>query len=98
MLRYKVQLLPSAFADIESAMTWYEQHGSTLPDRFFQQVSSSIERLKITPFAHSIRYKDVRIANLGVFPYAVHYFLKEKNVIIIAIHHTALSPRKWQER
>lgn len=98
MKRYKVRILPSAYRDLREARSWYRQHNSELPKRLALQVKLSIERIRQTPFAYTIRYQEVRIANVNVFPYAIHYFLQEDTVIIIAIHHTALNPEKWKDR
>jgi hypothetical protein len=77
---------------------WYRQHSLLLPKRLSPQVNISVERIGLTPFAHAIRYHEVRIANLNIFPYAIHYFLEENTVIITAIHHAAISPDKWLKR
>jgi hypothetical protein len=39
-----------------------------------------------------------RIAHVAIFPYAIHYFIKNNTIIIIAIHHTAINPDKWLKR
>ncbi len=96
MKRYKVRILPSAYNDLTHARDWYRQHNPILPKRLSEQVNLSVERIRENPFAHTIRYKEVRIANLNIFPYAIHYLLDESTVTIIAIHHTAISPEKWR--
>lgn len=98
MKRYKIRLLPSAYNDLRQARDWYKQHNSILPKRLSQQVNLSVARISENPFAHAIRYKEVRIANINIFPYAVHYLIDDNMVVIIAIHHTAISPEKWIER
>jgi plasmid stabilization system protein ParE len=98
MKRYKVRILPSAYNDLKSARSWYRQHSPLLPKRLSQLVNRSIERIRQTPFAHAVRYQEVRIANINIFPYAIHYFLEENTIIIIAIHHTAISPDEWMKR
>jgi len=98
MKHYKIRLLPSAYNDLKQARSWYRQHNPVLPKRLSQQINISIERIGENPFAHAIRYKEVRIANINIFPYAVHYLIDEHIVIIVAIHHTAISPEKWNER
>lgn len=98
MKRYKVRILPSAYNDLRQARSWYRQHNSDLPKRFSQQVTITVSRIKETPLAYAVRYKDVHIANVNIFPYAVHYIIFGETILIIAIHHTALSPAKWYER
>jgi plasmid stabilization system protein ParE len=100
MRRYKIRLLPSANDDLKNARNWYKQHNALLPGKFKQQVQDGIERIKVNPYAFAVRYKNVHIAKLNIFPYAIHYLVNEEaeTVIVLAIHHTALSPEKWQNR
>ena len=97
MRRYKVSILPSAYEDLQTARMWYRQRNPELPKRLTQQVRLSISRISDAPFAYAIRYNDVRIANVNIFPYAVHYLVKEDSIIVLAIHHTAISPERWNE-
>jgi hypothetical protein len=100
MKRYNVSILPSAYNDLKQTRDWYRQHNHDLPKQLTQQVNLSIECIRTAPFAYAIRYKDIHIANINVFPYAIHYFIIENTstVIVIAIHHTAISPDKWKHR
>lgn len=100
MKEYKIRLLPSAYEDIKQARQWYSQHSARLPKQFTQQLRSSIEKIQTAPFAYAVRYKDVHIANLKTFPYAVHFIVDVQNgiVVILAIHHTAISPAVWRKR
>lgn len=54
-----------------------------------------MEHLRSLPTTHAIRYADVRIANVAVFPYAVHYIIENDRVIVLAVHHIAINPAKW---
>jgi hypothetical protein len=65
-----------------------------LPKKLTKEVKKTIGHLRETPFACAIRYKNIRIANLNIFPYPIHYFLREETVVVIAIHHTAINPEK----
>ena len=100
MKRYKVRLIPSAQDDIILARTWYRQYNPVLPKHFAKEVNAVIELVRQSPFAHAIRYNTVRIANLKVFPYAVHYIVDENidTIIVLAVHHSSLSPEKWLGR
>ncbi len=95
---YSIRILPSAYKDLRQARDWYRQHNAELPKRFTHQVRSSLDHVKIAPFAHTIRYKDVRIANMSIFPYAIHYIIRGYVIVVIAIHHIAISPEKWETR
>ena len=68
MQRYKVRILPSAQNDLVQARKWYRQHNPGLPKRFIQQLNLSVERIQKAPFVYAIRYAEVRIANINIFP------------------------------
>lgn len=57
-----------------------------------------MQKIQSLPAAYAVRYKDVRIANLAVFPYAVHFIIDADTIIVLAVHHTAINPQKWIER
>lgn len=90
--------MPSAYADIQDGVTWYKQHNSELPKRFAEQIKLSVEKIRQTPFGYAIRYREIRIANIAIFPYAIHYFLQENSITIIAVHHASMSPKRWLSR
>ena len=73
MKKYRVRLLPSAYADLTNARSWYRQHGASLPKHFTNQLSLTIDHIKVSPYAYAVRYKNVHIAHLNIFPYAVHF-------------------------
>ncbi len=100
MKRYKVQLLPSAYKDLREARSWYRQKNPNLPRQLNLHLKSAIEGINIAPYANAIRYRDVRICNLKVFPYAIHFCINENinTVLIIAIHHTAMNPEIWEKK
>lgn len=98
MKNYKLKILPSAKKDWQEARIWYKQQNSNLPTRFNEQIKATAIQICKLPFSHAVRYKNVRIANTRIFPYAVHYLVEEETIIIIAIHHTAINPAKWKAR
>ncbi len=100
MKKYKVLLLPAAITDLNEARSWYKVRNRQLPLRLKEQVVDTIKKLQTTPTAHAIRYKNVRIANVNIFPYAIHYIIEDENslIVVLAIHHTAINPDKWSGR
>ena len=98
MGRYNIIILPSAHKDMREARAWYRQHTEELPMRLTQQIKLSIAKIRATPFAYAIRYKEVHIANISVFPYAIHYLISGDSIVVIGFFHTAMDPRKWNDR
>jgi hypothetical protein len=98
MRRYKVSIIPAAFQDMQQARRWYHSKSHQLPSRFTNDVKQVLERIRSAPGVHAVRYKEVRIANLPVFPYAIHYIIEADTVVVLAVHHTAINPNRWDER
>ena len=98
MNRYKIHLIPEAYNDLKEARKWYRSQNATLPKRLNSQIKITMEYLRSMPTAHTIRYNDVRIANIAIFPYAVHYIIENDTIIVLAVHHVAINPEKWTRR
>ena len=98
MNRYKLHLIPEAYNDLKGARDWYRKQIPALPKRLNLQVKIIMEHLRSLPTVQAIRYNNVRIANIGVFPYAIHYVIVNDSIIVLAIHHTAINPQKWKGR
>jgi hypothetical protein len=95
---YNITILPSAHQDMREARAWYRQHTEDLPKRLMQQIRLGIAKIRATPFAYAIRYQEVHIANINIFPYAIHYLIVEDTVVVIGVFHTAINPEKWKYR
>ncbi|HEY0297662.1 MAG TPA: hypothetical protein VGB84_00440 [Arachidicoccus sp.] len=93
-MSYRIVILPIARQDILDARYWDNDKGVNLPKRFTQQLKIVVERLRVRPQVHSVRYKNIRIANIAVFPNAVHFIIEENTVVILAVFHVVLNPEK----
>ena len=99
MKQYKVRLIPGAYNDLNIARKWYSRINPELPKKLNNQVKIAMEQIGTLPTAHAIRYHDVRIANIPIFPYAIHFIIEPSNiVVVIGVHHTAINPEKWLDR
>jgi len=82
-MKHKYHILPSAQEEFTLAREWYQQQlVRGLSNRFAQAVKICILKIRSNPYAHAIRYKNVRIAHTDKFPYAIHFYL-DNNVIVI---------------
>lgn len=97
---YKVILLPLSKLDISDAATWYDTKQKGLGKRFTKEVRAKISFILENPKAYAIRYDKTRCAVLDIFPFLIHYTIDEKSrtIIVAAILHTSLNPKKWSNR
>lgn len=75
MKRYKVHLIPAAYNDLKDPRAWYRKINPELPKKLNHHLKIAMEQIRSLHTAHSIRYQNVRIANIAVFPYAIHFII-----------------------
>lgn len=98
MKKYKVVFLPSARNDLKEAQDWYRNENITLLSRFRTDLKSIVEILENRPNVFSVRYRDVRVAHLKIFPYGLHYLVDQTKIVVLGVFHTSINPDKWVER
>lgn len=94
---YKVKILQPAKHDIKQAATWYNSKQDGLGKRFTKELRKKISLIKDNPEISAIRFDNVRVAVLDVFPFVVHYIFDGSAILIVGIYHTSLSPNKWRK-
>jgi hypothetical protein len=77
MTKYKVLFSPLALVDIEQAVTYYNEQQNGLGKQFASQVQVALTAIKRNPFFSSVRYGNVRCAQVPKFPFLVHYQIEE---------------------
>jgi len=97
---YKAIILSSAREDIREAAIWYNRSQEGLGRRFIAEVRERVLYIRRNPKASNIRYNNIRTAVLSVFPFMIHYYIDEKEIVIIiaAVLHTSRDPDLWKER
>lgn len=85
-------------AELDKAYRWYEGQQSGLGTEFLDEVNAVFTSVSATPLRFGIAKADVRLALVRRFPYAVYFRSGPKKVRILAVIHTARSPRRWQSR
>ncbi len=94
MRRYRVVLSRRSIADIQRIVDHYNRQQAGLGKRFYAEVKTRINRVARYPFACAVRYDDIRFAMLDSFPYAAHYNIEDKTVIIQGVLSTLQDPEE----
>lgn len=97
-MNYLIEISDVAEQDIRESYLFYANESQNLGHRFEKIIKSTILKTKKFPLKNQIRYNDVRVIFTSKFPFGIHYRIQENRIIIIAVFHTSLSPRKWQAR
>lgn len=77
-MNYTIKINKRALADIDKAMTYYEQQKTGLGTKFYNAVEDAIKAIAKTPH-FAIRYKDVHCLLVKKYMYMIHYQTNDKN-------------------
>lgn len=83
MSTFKLVFTPEAIEEIRQATAWYNNQQKGLGKRFKTLLKKELNLIKQAPFTRSVRYDDVRLAVLDIFPYAAHYTVDEESHVIV---------------
>lgn len=99
MFKYSVFITNMAKEDFKAGEMYYKQIPvSGLKTRFVNAVKNTLFRIEKHPGSFSVRYKNVRIAYTEKFPYAIHFFIKDKSVYVTAIIFDKRDPQVSMKR
>jgi len=81
--------------DLASAYGWYESQRTGLGEQFLAAVNASFDLIAQFPEMFAAVHGDVRRAVVSRFPYAVFYRVEPRQVVVLAVLHTARDPGRW---
>lgn len=94
-----IEFSDESFLDIEDAIIWYETIRKGLSIDFELCLEVGIDEILNNPNNFQKRYSYVRIHFIKRFPYGIHFYILNDNLIrVIGIIHTSRSPIIWSER
>jgi hypothetical protein len=94
----KIQFISQANIELDEAIKYYDYQLPGLGFRFFQEISSAIERIKLMPEAWSIIKGNTRRCILKGFPYALFYIWDKEEILITAVAHLHRNPEHFKDR
>lgn len=98
----KCKKIISALAgyDIQENALWYNSKRKGLGLEFTKEIRKTIVNITNNPLAFPIKYNEIRVAVVSVFPYTVHYFFDEPQnaVFITCIFHNSNEPEIPMQR
>ena len=99
-MRFELEILPAAVADIAEAARWYAEQREGLGDEFALEISRTIDSLAAQALLFRVRYsrQKVRWAYPGRFPYRICYYVDKQTVRVFAVLHASRHDRQWKKR
>ena len=94
-MSYNIVVSPRAQKEILHAIEYYRIYSDLAPQKFIDSITFSYNLLSQNPF-HEIRYKNIRLFKIPIFPYSLFYVLNDSTneVKIISCFHNKLNPKK----
>ena len=99
-MRHQVKVDPSATAELDEAMDWYEGQKAGLGVDFLLKFYSAVAFLKENPRLYPEVHQSFRRVLMKKYPYATYYAIVEANkeVVVLAVWHTSQDPDKLRKR
>jgi hypothetical protein len=99
-MSYRLIIDPAAILDIKDSIQWYNEQKSDLGRRFYNMLKQTMARIKKSPESFQIRYKNLRMAPVGKFPFMILFQINQtkKHIAVVAVLHTSRNPQIWKER
>lgn len=97
-MAFDLFIIPNAEKDIEDAVLWYNEIDVNLAERFLNELHYFFENIFNNPEVYRTRIKNLKLANLDVFPYQVVYRINADKIEIIAVFHSKRDPKIWKKR
>jgi hypothetical protein len=72
--------------------------GKRIEQSFCPCSKNAILQILKNPGAYAIRYKNIRIAHITTFPYAIHFLTEDNTIIITAIIYDRRDPAITMKR
>jgi toxin ParE1/3/4 len=95
---YFLTISEAAEDDLRDAFHWYEEQKSGLGERFENHVNDCMQDALENPLKFQIRYSETHICFMKIFPYGIHFVVKGKEVLVVAVFHTSRNPKRWEKR
>lgn len=95
-MNYSLIVKPEAELDILRSAQWYERKQQDLGLRFLDEVEEKLDLITRSPLHYQVRYNIIRFSLIKHFPYAIHFLVEGKKVIVLAVLGTREDPEKWQ--
>ncbi len=86
-MKYKIKFEESVLLDFNDKIQHYNKISIGLADKLHSEFWSKINYIKKYPMHHPIKYKQMRIANLKIFPFSIHFNVKDDIIQVYSIKH-----------
>ena len=99
-MNYSIKLLQEINLDIVNAVNWDKEHRPYGESRIISQLAETIDYLGSNPKLFPRTYKDIRMAQVSLYPFNVFFTINEttNQVVILAIIQVNQIPKIEEKR
>lgn len=94
----KTRFLSPAQNELNEAIAHYNKKRDGLGFRFSDEVKLALQRIAEYPEAWPQLSKSTRHRQVKHFPYSVIYYLRNEELVIVAVMHNRREPNTWKKR
>ena len=95
---FSITIASAAEDELLEAYEWYKRQNEELASDFEICFSKAVESIHKNPFKTQIKYETIRVFFLQKFPYGIHFKVEVATILIIAVFHTSINPKRWEKR
>jgi toxin ParE1/3/4 len=81
-MKCRTVILEIAKIEIKENILWYNSKGKGLGKEFAYEIRKTVNYIANFPLAFPIKYDEMRVAIVAIFPYTVHYYFDQINNIV----------------
>jgi toxin ParE1/3/4 len=88
MSSFTLLLSPDAELDIDQAVQYYDSVSKGLGLEFINVIDKYFTQILQVPTASVIKYDQVRVKPVKVFPFTIHYIISDPQIIVLRVFNT----------
>lgn len=93
-----VRIESVAEGELAEGAVWYYRRSESAADSFIEAVELTLSRIGSSPEAFPVKYRTTRAATVPQFPYIIYFVVRPDECVVLAVHHSRRSPRRWMKR
>lgn len=91
-MTYTLRFLPEVEGDVLSGYVWYEIKSQGLGEDFLRMFYACVNEITQNPLLYQKVYNEFRRRLLRRFPYAIYFMIKDNQIIVFGLFHSARDP------
>ena len=97
-MAYRLNFHPEAVAELDEALSWYQEQQAGLEEAFFEDYLAIENRLIDTPQHFPAVLDHIRRAKFPHFPYSIFFEIEQDSILIYAVFNQSRNPEEWARR